>query len=178
MLDHVGGDVKISGKAAGPDFAFYRIQYGKGPAPTRWFQVGEDRTTPVPGGFLANWDTRELEGLYALQLLVVRQDQSAERSTIFVTIDNQPPGIEILSPTRSETIRQEERPIVVLQAEIDEGLGLASVTFKIDRRLIATLLQSPYAISWNVTPGEHLFEVTATDEAGNTNTEEIEFQVQ
>ncbi|MCC7129757.1 MAG: hypothetical protein B6D39_01125 [Anaerolineae bacterium UTCFX2] len=178
MLDHVSGVVKITGKATGANFANYQIQYGAGALPTRWFQVGEASNVPVAGGLLANWDTHGLDGLYALQLLLVRQDQSAERSTIFVTVDNQPPSIEILSPRRSETINRRERPKIVLQARIDDDYSVASVVFKIDQRLIASLLQAPYAISWTVSPGDHVFEVTATDMAGNTSSEKINFQVE
>jgi len=178
MLDHVSGIVKITGKATGADFANYQIQYGAGPAPTRWFQVGENSSTPVTGGLLANWDTQGLDGLYALQLLLVRQDKSAERSTVFVTVDNLPPSIEILSPKRSETINRQERPRIVLQARIEDEYSVASVVFKIDQRLVAALLQAPYAISWTVSPGDHVFEVTATDKAGNTSVEKINFQVE
>lgn len=178
MLDHVSGTVKINGKAAGANFAYYRIQYGSGPSPTRWFQVGEDVNSPVDNGFLANWDTHALDGLYALQLLLVRGDKSAERSTIFVTVDNQPPQIEVLSPQRAETIQRQENPKIMLQARIDDAYGVESVVFKIDRRVVANFLQAPYAFSWNVTPGDHVFEVIATDKAGNTGDETVSFTVE
>lgn len=178
MLAHLQGLVTISGKATGAGFSSFRLQYGKGPNPTSWYQIRQDSQIPVNNGALASWDVSELDGLYTLQLLVVRDDQSVERSTILVTADNEPPEIEILSPQRQEVILQTQRPKIVLQAEITEGLGLKTVSFRIDGKLIANILQPPYAISWNAVPGNHIFEVTAVDEAGNSSRAENPFSVE
>ena len=51
-------------------------------------QIGTDVKTPVSGGKLAEWDTSGLQGLYALQLLVVRADHSLQTATLQVTVNN------------------------------------------------------------------------------------------
>jgi membrane peptidoglycan carboxypeptidase len=78
--------VKIIGTASGDDFAYYRVQVGKGLNPQEWIQLGSDVTTPVESGVLAEWDTKGLSGLYAVQLLVVRTDQRVDMAVIQVTI--------------------------------------------------------------------------------------------
>ena len=100
MFSIVKGKLNITGEVGGDDFAFYRIQVGEGMYPHSWIQIGDDGTKPVTEGLLASWDTTELSGLYAIQLLVVRKDQTVDRITTMVTIDNRPPEVQILYPNR------------------------------------------------------------------------------
>jgi hypothetical protein len=44
--------------------------------------------SPVNEGALAEWDTSGLNGLYALQLLVVHSDNSITTATVMVTVKN------------------------------------------------------------------------------------------
>ncbi len=178
MFANLRGRISVEGKAGGANFSFYRIQYGKGLNPSEWFQIGQENQAPVVNGQLAVWDTTGLDdGLYSLQLLVVREDQSAERSTILMTIDSQPPRVEILSPFSGEIIQQVQRPRIVLQAGVYENLNVDQVIFKIDGRIIATFTQPPYAISWTITPGQHSFEVITSDTAGNIGEAQTGFSV-
>jgi len=86
LFADVSDVVKIIGTASGDDFAYYRVQVGKGLNPQEWIQLGSDVTTPVESGVLAEWDTKGLSGLYAVQLLVVRSDQRVNTAVIQVTI--------------------------------------------------------------------------------------------
>jgi membrane peptidoglycan carboxypeptidase len=86
LFAEVNGKVQIVGTAAGDDFAYFRVQVGKGLNPEKWIQVGVDVNTPVTSGLLAEWDTTGLSGLYAVQLQVVRSDQRVETAVIQVTI--------------------------------------------------------------------------------------------
>ncbi len=86
LFADVSETVKIIGTASGADFAYYRVQVGKGLNPENWIQVGGDVTTPVESGVLAEWDTKGLSGLYAVQLQVVRTDQRVDTAVIQVTI--------------------------------------------------------------------------------------------
>lgn len=86
LFAEVGGVVQIVGSAAGEGFDHYRIQVGKGLNPQAWIQVGEDRSTPVVDGVLIEWDTRGLDGLYAVQLVVVHADQRVETAVTQVTV--------------------------------------------------------------------------------------------
>jgi hypothetical protein len=139
--------------------------------------VGEDHNRPVSEGLLGQWDTSQLNGLYALQLVVVQKDQSVTRDTVLVTVDNQPPGIELGSPYQGEEIDRSERPQIVLWVEVSDDLGAAQVEVYLDGRLLGTFLQPPYGISWACVPGEHSLRVVAVDQAGNTSEATVEFTV-
>jgi membrane peptidoglycan carboxypeptidase len=86
LFAEVGDVVKIIGTASGENFDYYRVQVGKGLNPQKWIQLGGDMTTPVESGVLAEWDTKGLSGLYAVQLLVVRSDQIVDTAVIQVTV--------------------------------------------------------------------------------------------
>ena len=177
MFAPVRGKVPVMGTAGGEGFASYRIQVGPGFSPQGWYLVGQDSDQPVEQGLLGEWDTTGLNGLYAIQLVVSYQDKSARRATAMVTIDNQPPQIRILTPGRLAEITPAAGGRTVLQAEILDDLGLKEVTFTIDGKPLATLLQPPYAISWQAPPGKHTLVVQATDLAGNTSEASVEFTV-
>jgi membrane carboxypeptidase/penicillin-binding protein len=86
LFADVNGVVRIIGTAAGDDFLYYRVQVGRGLNPQTWIQLGSDNFTPVENSLLAEWDTSGLNGLYAVQLVVVRNDQVIETAVIQVTI--------------------------------------------------------------------------------------------
>ena len=88
MFAEIHGKVAISGSAAGSGFSYYRLQYGQGLNPQAWVQIGTDGKTPVSEAVLAEWDTTALNGLYALQLLVVHADNSISTSTVQVLVNN------------------------------------------------------------------------------------------
>ena len=58
MFAEVSDVVKIIGTASGENFAYYRVQVGKGLNPQEWIQLGGDVITPVENGVLAEWDTK------------------------------------------------------------------------------------------------------------------------
>jgi membrane carboxypeptidase/penicillin-binding protein len=86
LFADVNGVVQIIGTASGDDFLYYRVQVGKGLNPQSWIQLGSDSFAPVENGQLAEWDTSNLNGLYAVQLVVVRNDQVIETAVIQVTV--------------------------------------------------------------------------------------------
>jgi len=89
MFADVNGQVQIKGTASGANFDHYRVQIGKGLNPQEWIQVGSDSTSPVTEDVLATWDTTGLDGLYAVQLQVVRTDQQVDTAIIQVNVKNQ-----------------------------------------------------------------------------------------
>lgn len=157
--------------------AYYRVEVGQGLYPRQWRLVGEDQTHSQPGGRLATWDTRGLSGVYAIQLVLVGPDQKVKRSTVLVTVDNQPPQVRLLSPAPGEAVEAERRARLVLLADVTDDLGAATVKLYLDEALLATFLQPPYAISWPVEPGQHTLRVEAVDLAGNASQSSLTFEV-
>jgi hypothetical protein len=60
---------------------------GQGLNPQEWIQVAEGNEL-VSNDVLAKWDTKDLSGLYAIQLQVLRSDQKVDSAIIQVTISN------------------------------------------------------------------------------------------
>ena len=86
LFAEVNGEVRIMGTAAGDDFISYRVLAGQGLNPQEWIQIA-DGNESVTDGLLAEWDTSNLSGLYAIQLQVVRGDQRVESTVIQVTVN-------------------------------------------------------------------------------------------
>ncbi len=177
MFAYVRGQVTIKGSASGSGVQFYRLQAGQGLNPQSWLQVGEDMTTPVIDGQLGVWDTQGLSGLFALQLLVVRQNQDVESAIIQVTVDNQAPSLTIASPVAGQVISLIAGKSFLFQVNADDNLALKSVEFILDSRSLSTILQGPYDLAWQATPGAHLLKVRAFDLAGNSSEAEVQFVV-
>lgn len=177
LFEHVAGIVPVTGRATGPGFVSYRLQYGQGLNPVAWSQLGEIQTQPVSNGQLASWDTSGLTGLYVLQLLVVFEDNHVESAMVQVSIDNDPPEITIRYPQDGEKIPSPVTGSIPLEVDASDTLELAGVEFFVDGVLVAELLSPPYAFPWMTSPGEHILTARAFDRAGNVAEAAVHFTV-
>ncbi|MCJ7567013.1 MAG: transglycosylase domain-containing protein [Anaerolineales bacterium] len=160
--------VVVRGYANPVNFDYYRLQYGGGLNPTRWVQIGDDSSKQVRGGTLVRWKTDGLNGLYTLQLVVVDDDGHISTHAIHVTVDNQPPEIEILLPEPDQVLRGTSTQEMVIEVEVSDNFGVERVEFYVDGRKVETVTAPPYSIRWRmVTAGEHEVYVQAIDFAGN-----------
>jgi hypothetical protein len=177
FLAHVGGVVEFRGSAAGDDFSYYRLQIGAGLNPQRWLQVGLDVTTPITDGVLGTLDTNGLQGLYAVQLLVVRKDQRVETAISQITVDNQPPTAVIRSPGAGERLTSGGKT-VLFQVDAADDVSLSRVELWVDGELLAVLYEPPFLLAWKAAPGAHRLEALAFDRAGNVTGVEAPFEVE
>ena len=178
MFADVHGEVKIRGTANGDGFISYRLQAGQGLNPQGWVQIGEDRSQPVRNGVLGVWDTSGLNGLFAIQMIVLREDNRVETSVIQVTVDNLPPQVSIIYPQQEdEMLPYTSGKKITFRVEASDNIGLESVRFYLDDDLLARQSQPPYAVPWYTRPGRYTLHVEATDFAGNTSETEITFRV-
>ena len=178
MFAKVNGEVTIRGHAAGQGFDSYRVQIGEGLNPTAWLQLGEDVQTPVNDGLLAVWDTRGLSGLYALQLLVVDENQDVNTTTVQITVDNQPPEIAIRYPDEGQRFELSPDDSLTFQVDASDDLGLATVEFYLDGKRLVSLNAPPFAFAWQESPGDHTLRVEAIDEAGNASEATRNFMIE
>jgi membrane peptidoglycan carboxypeptidase len=86
LFADVSGKVQFIGTASGANFDHYRILVGQGINPQDWIQVGSDSTKSIQDGVLTTWDTTGLSGLYAVELQVIRSDQSIDTAITQVTV--------------------------------------------------------------------------------------------
>jgi hypothetical protein len=89
--------------------------------------VAPERTQPVNNGTLAVWDTTGLDGLYALRLVVVRQNQRIDTAILQVTVDNTAPVIKVSYPAAGQTFSYPDERQITLQADIQEQVGVRLV---------------------------------------------------
>jgi hypothetical protein len=177
-FDFVAGRVVVRGSAAGEGFGFYQLQVGAGLNPQNWLQIGSDGNDQVIDGVLGEWDTQGQEGLYALRLLVVRQDQRIEVDTIQVTVDNTPPVVSIPYPQPDQVFAYTKDWSILFQANVIDSMDVAMVVWVLNGRTVGESLQAPYAFNWQTLPGTHTLEVRAFDQAGNEGrSEPVRFQV-
>ncbi len=175
LFSHVHGIVRFMGSANLEGFQYYRLLVGQGLNPQAWVQLGDDIKTPVQNGLLAEWDTSGLSGLYAVQLFVVRKDQRVERAITQVTVDNQPPSVQITYPAPGQVVKAGSS--LVLQAAASDNLQLARLEFSLDGRLLSSLAQGPFNLAWQAQPGDHTLTAKATDLAGNSSQVSVTFTV-
>jgi len=140
--------------------------------------IGDDIATPVEHDVLGIWDTSSLNGLYAIQLIVVREQQHVDTTTIQVTVDNKAPKVSITYPEDGQVFSSQTYNTITFQVQATDNLQVEQVSFYIDERLIATQNQPPFALPWSTHIGKHRLRLVATDLAGNTHQYEVVFTVE
>ena len=178
LFADVSGMVEINGTAAGEEFDYYRVQVGQGLNPQTWMQISEEIHEPVQGSTLATWDTSDLNGLYAIQLLVVKKDKRLEITTTQVSIDNEPPTLHMLYPQEGEKLDAIKDRQIDIQVQANDNLGLDVVEFYIDFQQVGAVTESPYTLTWATSPGNHQLQIVARDRAGNSVEKSVRFKVE
>lgn len=177
IFEYVSGNVPIQGQATIEDFAYFRIQIGEGLNPRQWLQVGDEVNQEVINGQLAMWDTTGLDGLYAIQLQVIANDQSIENLIIQVTVDNTPPEIQITLPAANQIFEYPSERNITFQTQVNDNLGLRQVVFLMDDVQISSLTTPPFSTAWTGNPGSHQLTVRAIDLAGNLSEVTVDFEL-
>jgi len=170
------GNIQITGTASGEDFSYYRLEYGQGLDPQAWIQIGQDMTTPVEEGLLANWDSSGINGLIALRLLVVQTDQNVKSAVTQFYVDNSPPVINVVNPQEGQEFSMSQDQGLVLEAQVSDAF-LINVKMYVDNDLLANFSNPPFSLVWQPRQGGHFLRVFAIDRAGNQSEVKILFSV-
>ncbi len=177
LFSAVGGRVNIRGSAAIDDFSSYQVQVGEGINPETWLQVGTTSTLEVNDGLLAVWDTGNLNGLYAIRLSVVDQNNRIRTALTQVTVDNTAPRVSITYPLAGTQV-EPVRGGVTLSAAVEDLVGISEVEWWIDGERVITQTAPPFVYQLRATSGKHTAYLKARDTAGNQVTmDEITFQI-
>jgi membrane peptidoglycan carboxypeptidase len=175
---YIHGRVQIIGTASGVGFRSYSLQIGEGLNPATWEQIGEESLQAVEGNQLGLWDTGTLNGLYAIRLMVVREDKKVTTAVIQVSVDNVPPTLKVPYPSAGQVFEGPAAAAITLQAEAGDLIGIKKVEWLIDGQTVGERQQAPYSLPWQGTPGTHTLKVIAYDLAGNvTESAPVEFVV-
>ena len=179
LFAYLRGLVPVTGAAAGSDLTSYRLQAGEGLNPQTWTQIGNEGKSPVIEGELGVWDTRGKDGLFALRLTVVRQNQMIDTAVIQVTVDNTPPRVRVQNPLPAQRIQLASGQIVTFRAEVTDSVGVGRVEYILDGKLLGERLQAPFSYPWEAVLGSHSLEVRAYDLAGNEgDSDKVTFTVE
>ncbi len=167
-FDYVRGVFDVTGIAKSDGFSFAKVQFGAGLNPTEWTQIGPDKTEPLEEeGRLETFNTVGFEGLYTLQVLVVREDQLFEQVNVPITIDNTAPTVELVAPLNGDTISLDDESLVV-QPNAADNLALESVNLYVNGGLVETTSVAPFTMRWKLpSVGNYALYVEAQDAAGN-----------
>lgn len=176
LFAEVKGTVTIIGTASGDNFAYFRLQYGQGLNPSGWVLIAEG-DQPVQAGTLAEWDTRGLSGLYAVQLLVVGADSRIETATTQVTVDSESPLIGLDFPINGAEILLAENPQIIFQPRVTDNLFVQRVEIWLDDRRLASFGAPPFTATWTARRGSHALRIVARDRLGNQAALEVNFTV-
>ena len=168
-FDILGDSVAVRGDANTDGFDYFRLQYGQGLNPTRWVQIGDDQERPVEGSRLGTWPTEGLNGLYTLQLLVVLNDGQVRTAALPVTLDNEPPSIELLVPAPGDSYSLDEVDELTVSVSAMDEVGLERIEFFADGRRIGTPTSAPFTVDWTLPNqiGKYEIYARAYDSAGN-----------
>ncbi len=164
---YVHGLVEIIGTASGEGFYTYSLQVGEGLNPAAWQQIGEESRQRVDGGLLGKWDTSDLNGLYAIRLMMVRDDKKVFSTIVQVSVDNIPPTLNVPYPADGQVFNVGSAPVITFQAEAGDLIGIKKVEWIVDGQLAGERLQPPFSLPWTGTPGAHELTVRTYDLAGN-----------
>ncbi|RLD09222.1 MAG: hypothetical protein DRI56_04635 [Chloroflexota bacterium] len=176
---YVRGEVLVKGTASGSDFLSYQIQIGKGLNPETWQQYGTEVTDRVTNAPLWRWDTSEFEdGLYALRVIVLREEQRVEKATILVSVDNTPPELALLAIEDGQIFQFEDGERLTFQAQVSDNVELDAVMFTLNGKTLAERIEPPFAYAWEMKWGTYTLVVNASDMAGNVTVKEVSFSVE
>lgn len=115
------GIIVVRGVTQMPDFASYRVEWGKGNNPSDWHRITPEITAPVSDGILCQWDARSMvSGDYVLRVIVSdRHGLEAEaRATIRLTAPSTAtplPSATMPPPTRTVQPTGTLRPTGTIQ---------------------------------------------------------------
>ncbi|MDX1615583.1 MAG: transglycosylase domain-containing protein, partial [Candidatus Promineifilaceae bacterium] len=171
---YLSGRVPIVGMARGGGFAYYRLAYFEGLTADTLHHIVEPVTEQRDNAVLAEWDVRDLSGLYTIMLTVVRQDGTFSEVTVPVTVDNNPPEARILFPLPDQRVFTDDEWVIV-QAQVTDDISIDRVEFYVDDAGVPFAISTvpPYTEKWTI-PGAgcHRFRVVAYDAAGNRSESE------
>lgn len=177
LFSAIKGKITLLGTASGDGFQSYSIQVGEGINPDNWLQIGETQKKPVKQGQLGTWDTGNLNGLYAIRLVVITANNQMQTAVSQVTVDNTPPVAEITYPLTGSQM-QPVQGVITLNARVEDAVGIDRVEWWLDGKKAFETSSAPYLFIWQATTGKHTLQIKAWDTAGNqTDSSSVQFTV-
>lgn len=172
----VHGVVDIRGSIDHPQIQSFQVSYGQGLNPSQWFAIGGRQKAYEPGTSLGQWDTTGLSGVYTLQFSVMLPDNTLDNDFVQVTIDNDPPVVELQAGTPGQIFRTTDGVIPIVATVTD--LSVARVEFYRNGQLLGSDEDWPFQFDFSIErEGTEVFRATAFDQAGNQTSSEVTVEI-
>ena len=153
-LSFVNGRVSIIGSIPEEDFVSARLQYGMGLNPRAWIQIGPDILEPADSSRLEFWDTTDLDdGIYALQLILIMEEQQVEKVSLIISVDNTPPEMEFVTDLFGGEIPYKEDTEILFEVEFENYSEIDLVEFFLNDDLLSIRKTTPFIVPWLMVPG-------------------------
>ncbi|MCO6449475.1 MAG: transglycosylase domain-containing protein [Caldilineales bacterium] len=149
-FSYVKGGFDILGNARNGDFRLYQLHFGQGLQPQNWQQIGPDHYNQVDRGPLEYWDTTGLNGPFTLRLSVIENSGNVRQNAIPLTVDNDPPTVNMIGPANGRTYVMEDDEWVNLNALATDDWSMDKVVFYLDDSPIVTTTVAPYNARWTI----------------------------
>ena len=160
--------IKLEAKAADNDDAIQKVSFYADDD-----FLGESTQSP----YSLVW-TNARPGRYALFARAVDVvGKSAISSAVHISVTNPTPAVTLLSPTAGAVFGRPANVQILAEAKAQSGT-IAKVQLYGDNRLLATLTNAPYSMTWsNVSVGKHTVMARATDSLKLTASSTVSFVV-
>lgn len=169
-LSFVRGVVDIRGTITCVTLDSFQLSYGADVNPQAWNLIGTTQTVVPPDGILGRWDTGGLDGIYTVELAVVRIGNQRSQTRIQVFVDNAAPTLVLTAGEAGKVYRWPEEQIVPLLAQVEDNFSVTRVEFYRNGELIFTDTEAPFEYDYFITrTGNETFSAVAHDSAGNQN---------
>lgn len=169
-LAFVRGVVEIRGGITCATLDSFQLSYGADVNPQAWNLIGAAQTAAPPDGVFGRWDTAGLDGIYTLELAVVRIGNQRSQTRIQVFVDNAAPTLVLTAGEAGKVYRWPEEQVVPLRAQVEDNFSVARVEFYRNGELIFTDTEAPFEYDYFITrTGNEVFSAVAHDSAGNQN---------
>lgn len=182
-LAWVRGLVTVNGGMDTLDMEYFQVYYGEGLNP-EWLPLTGQQTEFTSGVPLAEWDTTGLDGLYNLQLVVVRTNGQRESSDpVSVRVDNAAPVVTLTAGQPGQTFVWNVDETIPLRAQIRDNAVIERVVFFHNGQQYGVrddCAETPddCGFDWPVNrPGIETFSVEVYDAAGNVSVAEAQVEI-
>ncbi|MBL8144964.1 MAG: transglycosylase domain-containing protein [Anaerolineae bacterium] len=176
---YVGGVTELSGEINLGNLQDFQVSYGQGLNPSQWIDLGGRQTDFDPSRPLATWDTAGLDGLYSLLLTATTTSNQTETDAIQVTVDNQPPAVQLALHEPDRVFRFPDDREIMLDAQATDNIAIARVEFFHNGQLLGSDESWPYQLKWGIdAPGTQSFRAVVFDAVGNRAEGDLTVEVQ
>jgi len=173
----VRGVVDLRGSIDHPTIKSFQVSYGQTWSPTQWLTIGGRQTVYQAGTSMGLWDTTGLSGPYMLQFSVMLPDNTLDTDFVRVSIDNEPPVVDLQAGTAGQIFRTTDVTIPIV-ANVTDNLSVQRVEFYHNGTLIGTDTEWPFGFAFTIErEGTEVFRATAFDQAGNQASGEVTVEI-